>query len=65
TGRWVQITGLRYKPELDQIRGWMIRPDYRRSLELNFQRLREYSTAGLSFVSTYSSSCLFSLYITS
>ena len=31
TGRWVQITGLRYKPELDQIRGWMIRPDYRRS----------------------------------
>ena len=31
TGRWVQISGLRHKPELDQIRGWMIRPDYRRS----------------------------------
>lgn len=31
TGRWVQITGLRYKPEPEQIRGWMIRPDYRRS----------------------------------
>ena len=31
TGRWVQITGLRYKPRLEQIRGWMIRPDYRRT----------------------------------
>lgn len=31
TGRWVQISGLRYKPTIDQIRGWMIRPDYRRS----------------------------------
>lgn len=31
TGRWVQISGLRYKPTTDQIRGWMIRPDYRRS----------------------------------
>ena len=31
TGRWVQITGLRKKPRPDQIRGWMIRPDYRRT----------------------------------
>lgn len=31
TGRWVQISGLRRKPALDQIRGWMIRPDYRRT----------------------------------
>lgn len=31
TGRWVQISGLRHKPRPEQIRGWMIRPDYRRS----------------------------------
>lgn len=31
TGRWVQISGLRSKPTLEQIRGWMIRPDYRRT----------------------------------
>lgn len=31
TGRWVQISGLRQKPTLEQIRGWMIRPDYRRT----------------------------------
>ena len=31
TGRWVQITGLRSAPDLKQIRGWMIRPDFRRS----------------------------------
>lgn len=31
TGRWVQISGLRRKPALEQIRGWMIRPDYRRT----------------------------------
>lgn len=31
TGRWVQITGLRSVPDLKQIRGWMIRPDFRRS----------------------------------
>lgn len=30
-GRWVQISGLRSKPKLDQIRGWLIRPDYRRA----------------------------------
>lgn len=31
TGRWIQISGLRKKPCLDEIRGWMIRPDYRRT----------------------------------
>lgn len=31
TGRWVQISGLRKKPSLEQICGWMIRPDYRRT----------------------------------
>lgn len=31
TGRWVRISGLRYKPTADQVRGWLIRPDYRRS----------------------------------
>lgn len=31
TGRWVQITGLNKKPDIKQIRGWMIRPDYRRT----------------------------------
>lgn len=31
TGRWVQITGLRSAPKLEQIRGWMIRPDYRQA----------------------------------
>lgn len=31
TGRWVQISGLRHKPRLEQMRGRMIRPDYRRS----------------------------------
>lgn len=31
TGRWVQISGLRSKPSLKQIRGWMIRPDYERT----------------------------------
>ena len=30
-GRWVRVTGLRRKPELTGIRGWMIRPDYRRA----------------------------------
>lgn len=30
TGRWVQISGLRQKPRLDQIKGWMIRTDYER-----------------------------------
>lgn len=28
TGRWVQISGLRDKPDLNKIRGWMIRSDY-------------------------------------
>lgn len=31
TGRWVRITGLRRKPALNRMRGWMIRPDYRRT----------------------------------
>ena len=31
TGRWVQISGLRSKPRPDQIRGWLIRPDYSRA----------------------------------
>lgn len=30
TGRWVQVSGLRSKPELKDIRGWLIRPDYQR-----------------------------------
>jgi alpha-L-rhamnosidase len=30
-GRWVQVTGLRSKPTLDQIRGWLIRTDYQRA----------------------------------
>lgn len=31
TGRWVTISGLRSKPRPEQIRGWMIRPDYKRA----------------------------------
>lgn len=31
TGRWVEIAGLRSKPSLWSMRGWMIRPDYRRA----------------------------------
>lgn len=31
TGRWVQITGLRSAPKLEQVRGWMIRPDFRQA----------------------------------
>lgn len=31
TGRWVQVSGLRSKPELKDIRGWLIRPDYQRT----------------------------------
>lgn len=31
TGRWVQISGLRSEPKLEDIRGWMIRPDYHRA----------------------------------
>lgn len=30
-GRWVQITGLREKPSLGQIRGWLVRTDYARA----------------------------------
>lgn len=29
-GRWVQISGLKTAPALDQIRGWLIRTDYER-----------------------------------
>lgn len=49
TGRWVQITGLRYKPDLDQIRGWMIRPDYRQSggFECNIPLLNDIYRASL------------------
>lgn len=31
SGRWVQITGLRAKPALSQMRGWAIRTDYQRA----------------------------------
>lgn len=31
TGRWVEISGLRTRPTLEQIRGWLIRPDYQRA----------------------------------
>ena len=31
TGRWVYISGLSREPRLEQIKGWMIRPDYQRS----------------------------------
>jgi hypothetical protein len=30
-GRWVQITGLKQKPSVSQIRGWLVRTDYPRS----------------------------------
>jgi len=30
-GRWVKITGLREKPQLNQIRGWLVRTDYQRT----------------------------------
>jgi len=30
-GRWVQIGGLRQKPQLSQARGWLVRTDYRRA----------------------------------
>ncbi len=28
SGRWIRITGIADRPGLDQIKGWMIRPDY-------------------------------------
>lgn len=31
TGRWVLVSGLRSKPKLNSVRGWLIRPDYRRT----------------------------------
>lgn len=31
TGRWIQIEGLDYKPSAEQIRGFMVRTDYRRA----------------------------------
>ncbi len=30
-GRWVQITGLREKPDLAKMRGWLVRTDYARA----------------------------------
>ncbi len=30
-GRWIQVTGLRQKPSLDDFRGWLVRTDYRRT----------------------------------
>jgi alpha-L-rhamnosidase len=30
SGRWVQVTGLRAKPDLSQVKGWVIHTDYRR-----------------------------------
>ena len=30
-GRWIEIVGLRQKPELSDIRGWLIRTDYQRA----------------------------------
>ena len=32
-GRWVQINGLRTAPSLSQMRGWLIRTDYRRAAQ--------------------------------
>ena len=31
SGRWVQVEGLKYKPELDQIRAYLVRTDYERA----------------------------------
>jgi alpha-L-rhamnosidase len=31
SGRWVQISGLRTRPALDQMRGWVIHTDYQRA----------------------------------
>jgi alpha-L-rhamnosidase len=30
-GRWVKVIGLKYKPSLSQIRGWLVRTDYKRA----------------------------------
>jgi alpha-L-rhamnosidase len=32
-GRWIQIHGLRQKPALGQIRGWLVRTDYQRATQ--------------------------------
>lgn len=29
SGRWITIRGLKYKPSLDDIRGWLVRTDYK------------------------------------
>ncbi|HWI58087.1 MAG TPA: family 78 glycoside hydrolase catalytic domain, partial [Bacillota bacterium] len=34
-GRWIQIEGLRHKPELNDVRGWLVRTDYERATTLN------------------------------
>lgn len=31
TGRWVYISGLKYKPRPEHIKAWLIRPDYKRA----------------------------------
>jgi alpha-L-rhamnosidase len=31
SGRWVQVAGLNEKPALTQIKGWLIRPDFKRA----------------------------------
>ncbi len=31
TGRWIEIRGLAYRPALEDIRGWLVRTDYRRT----------------------------------
>lgn len=33
SGRWVQFTGLRARPTLSQMRGWLIRTDYERAAD--------------------------------
>ncbi|HEY4417691.1 MAG TPA: family 78 glycoside hydrolase catalytic domain [Verrucomicrobiae bacterium] len=33
SGRWVQISGLRARPELSQMRGWVIHTDYQRAAD--------------------------------
>ena len=63
-GRWVQITGLRKKPSLKQMRGWLIRTDYQRAggFECNQPLLNQiYSTALWTFenlsLGSYSVDC--------
>ncbi len=32
-GRWITVRGLRSRPDLDQIRGWLVRSDYQRAAQ--------------------------------